>query len=216
MAGYASHVVVAENQMIAKPDRMSWAEAGALSVSGQTASTAIEALRLGPDDRVLIHAAAGGVGSMAVQIARIHGAQVIGTASERNHDFLRSLGAIPVTYGPGLTDRVTELCPEGITAALDAIGGEAVEVSMTLIGDPDRIVTLTDWQSAQRFGVRRISTDRSRERLTQLADWHDQGQLRVHVAAEYPLDDAATAHQVIESGHARGKLILRAAPPDGD
>lgn len=209
MQGYASHVVVSETQLVPKPARMGWAEAGALSVSGQTASTALEALGVGPDDRLLIHAAAGGVGSLAVQIARIHGARVIGTASERNHAFLRSLGAEPVTYGPGLADRIRELCPEGITLALDAIGGEAVDVSMELIGDRARVVTLTDWRAAQKHGIRRIGTDRSTQRLSQLTEWHTEGKLRVTVADEFPLEEAAEAHRRIESGHTRGKLVLR-------
>lgn len=209
MQGYASHVVVPEAQIVLKPPLMSWAEAGGFSVSGQTASTAVDALGLGPDDRVLIHAAAGGVGSMAVQIARLAGAEVIGTASKSNHGYLRSLGATPVTYGPGLADRVRALSPQGITAAIDAVGGEAVSVSMELLNDPSRVVTLTDWRAAQQYGVRRIGTDRSIRRLSQLAQWHHEGRIKVTIAAEFPLSDAASAHHAIETGHTRGKIILR-------
>lgn len=209
LEGYASHVVVPETQLVPKPAGMGWAEAGALSVSGQTASTALDALGVGPGDRVLVHAAAGGVGSLAVQIARILGARVIGTASERNHQFLRTLGAEPVTYGPGLAERVRDACPEGITVALDAIGGEAVAVSMELVGDPSRVVTLTDWRAAQEHGVRRIGTDRSVQRLAQLTRWHTEGRIRVPIAGEFPLEAAAEAHHIIETGHTVGKLVLR-------
>lgn len=104
LQGYASEVVVPAAHTVRKPSSMPWEEAGALSVSGQTAYTALDALGIGDGDRLLVHAAAGGVGSFAVQLAVIRGATVIGTASERNHDYLRSIGAIPVTYGPGLSD----------------------------------------------------------------------------------------------------------------
>src|SRR5688572_21867283 len=121
MLGYADTVVVPAAQVGRKPAKMSWPEAGGLSASGQTAYTALDELHVGPADTLLVHAAAGGVGSLAVQLAVVRGARVIGTASERNHDYLRGLGAIPVTYGPGLADRVRAAAePGGVTAVLDA------------------------------------------------------------------------------------------------
>lgn len=142
-AGYAEHVVVGADQIVAKPAAMPWDEAGALSASGQTADTALEELAVGGDETVLIHAAAGGVGSFAVQLARERDASVVGTASERNHDYLRSLGAIPVAYGEGLVDRVRAKAPQGVDAALDAHGGdEAIQASVELVADRDRIGTL--------------------------------------------------------------------------
>lgn len=101
---------------------MAWADAGVLAASGQTAHTALQELGAGPGDTVLIHAAAGGVGTFAVQLARARGAKVVGTASEANHDYLRSLGAAPVAYGDGLADRVRAVAPDGVTAALDTPG----------------------------------------------------------------------------------------------
>lgn len=115
LASYAEHVVVGSEQIVAKPEGMAWADAGVLAASGQTAHTALQELGVGPGDTVLIHAAAGGVGTFAVQLARARGAKVVGTASEANHDYLRSLGAAPVAYGDGLAD---QSAPSPPTASL--------------------------------------------------------------------------------------------------
>lgn len=208
MQGYATDVIVPVDQTNPKPESMSWPEAGALTVSGQTAYTALDALDVHAGDRLLVHAAAGGVGSFAVQLAAIRGATVIGTASERNHDYLRSLGAIPVSYGPGLTERVRQACPEGITAALDAIGGDALDVSMNLLGSAERIVTIADWAKSAGLGIRRVGTQRSSQKLHDLAEWYQQGSLRIEVAATYPLDQVTQAHRDVETGHVRGKVVL--------
>jgi enoyl reductase len=211
MQGYADTVVVPADQAGPKPAGMSWPEAGVLSASGQTASTALDELRIGPGDTLLIHAAAGGVGSFAVQIARARGARVIGTASERNHDYLRELGAIPVTYGPGLEDRVRDAAPDGVSAVLDAIGGEALDVSVKLMkGDTKRIVTIADWSAPARLGVQRIGTDRSVQRLAELTRLYRQEKLVIPVWRTFPLADAAAAHREVETGHVRGKVALTA------
>lgn len=109
-------------------------------------------VRVAARDTVLVHAASGGVGTFAVQIAVAQGARVIGTASERNHDFLRSLGAEPVTYGEGLADRVRQLAPEGIDAAVDYVGGDAVAVSQELLKDRSRVASIVDAEVTQRGG----------------------------------------------------------------
>lgn len=208
LQGYATEVVVPAANTTRKPASMLWEEAGALSVSGQTAYTALDALNIGAGDRLLIHAAAGGVGSFAVQLAVIRGATVIGTASERNHDYLRSIGAIPVAYGPGLADRVREASPEGITAALDAIGGDALDVSMELLGTPERIVTIADWMKSSQLGIRRVGTERSAEKLRNLTGWYEEGRLKIRVAAAYTFAQAAQAHRDVETGHVSGKVVL--------
>lgn len=205
---YAEFVVVSVDQIIAKPHGMTWEAAGSLSASGQTAHTALQELRVGKGDTVLIHAAAGGVGSVAVQLARIYGATVIGTASERNHDYLRSLGAIPVTYGEGLADRVRALAPNGVRAALDAAGGDALQVSLELVGDKDRIGTIVAFEQAARLGLRAIRSQRSAVRLAQLADLHSRGELQIHIRQTFPLSQAADAHREVEKGHGRGKIVL--------
>lgn len=208
MQGYADTVIVPADQVGEKPASMPWGEAGVLSASGQTAYTALDELAVVPGDTVLIHAAAGGVGSFAVQIARERGATVIGTASERNHNYLRSLGAIPVTYGPGLADRVRSVAPDGVDAVLDAIGGEALDVSVELVGSTERIVTIADWANAARLGIRRVGTERSVGKLTDLTRMYAEGRLQVSLWKAYPLSRAADAHREVETGHVRGKVVL--------
>jgi enoyl reductase len=210
MLGYADTVVVPASQAAVKPAAMPWPEAGVLSASGQTADTALDELKVGPDDTILIHAAAGGVGSFAVQLARARGATVIGTASPRNHDYLRALGAIPVSYGPGLEDRARAAAPGGIDAVLDGIGGDALEASMKLVADTARIVTIADWTAPARLGIRRIGTDRSAARLTRLTRRYAEGALTIPVSGTFPLADAADAHREAETGHVRGKIVLTA------
>ncbi|HEY0504191.1 MAG TPA: NADP-dependent oxidoreductase [Lysobacter sp.] len=204
---YAEAVVVPAAQVVAKPVMMSWAVAGALSASGQTAHTAVQALDFRAGDTVLVHGAAGGVGTIAVQLARLRGARVIGTASRENHDYLRSLGVEPVVYGPGLAERVRLLAPR-IHAALDASGRGALDASIALGIEPARIGTLVDFEDVQRLGVQAIRSQRSRERLQALVDLHDAGRLRVHVRDIYPLAYAAVAHRDVENGHGRGKVVL--------
>lgn len=206
--GYADTVIVDATHVVHKPAVMSWPEAGVLSASGQTADTALDALAVTAADRLLIHAAAGGVGSFAVQLAVARGATVIGTASEHNHSYLTALGAIPVTYGTGLIDRVHHLVPEGITAALDAAGGEANEVSVKLLGSPRRAITLVDWEAEQRIGVRRVGSDRSAARLASLIALYQAQKLTVPVWKQFPLAQADRAHREIETGHTRGKIAL--------
>jgi enoyl reductase len=209
LASHAEAVVVDAAQLVRKPAGMPWEEAGVLSASGQTADSALEALGVGPGDTVLVHAAAGGVGAFAVQLAALRGATVIGTASGRNHDHLRELGAIPVAYGPGLEDRVRRLSPGGVDAVLDAAGGEALDVSVRLVADRDRIGTVADRAGAARLGVRVLGTERTAGRLAGLADLVARGRLRVTISASLPLRDAAAAHRLVETGHVRGKVVLR-------
>ncbi len=208
MQGYADTVVVPADQVAKRPASMPWGEAGVLSASGQTAQTALDELAVAPGDTVLVHAAAGGVGSFAVQIARERGAAVIGTASEHNHDYLRLLGAIPVTYGPGLADRVRSVAPDGVDAVLDAIGGEALDVSVELVGSTERIVTIADWANAARLGVRRVGTERSVGKLAELTRMYGEGHLKVSIWKAFPLARTADAHREVETGHVRGKVVL--------
>ncbi|GHA77817.1 NADP-dependent oxidoreductase [Streptomyces termitum] len=205
---YAEYLVVSADQVVAKPANMPWEEAGAFSASAQTAHTALRALEVGPGDTLLVHAAAGGVGTIAVQLAKEWGATVIGTAGERNHDYLRSLGAIPVTYGDGLADRVRALAPDGVTAALDGIGGPALDVSVELVKDRGRIGTLVDFARVEELGVRAIFSQRSAERLRELTGLYAQGRIRVEVSRVFPLAAAPEAHHEVETGHVRGKIVL--------
>jgi enoyl reductase len=145
---------------------------------------------------------------MAVQIAVARGVRVIGTAREANHDFLRELGVIPVTYGPGLADRVAAAAPEGVDAALDAAGGESLEASLRIVGNPERVGTIVDQAAANRLGVRALGTRRSGSRLAELVALAAAGELRVFVWKEFPLERAADAHRESEGRHLRGKIVL--------
>ncbi|MFD0468977.1 zinc-binding dehydrogenase [Nonomuraea thailandensis] len=155
-----------------------------------------------------MHGAAGSVGTAAVQIARRRGATVIGTAREANHDYLRALGAVPVVYGEGLADRVRALAPGGVDAALDGAGGHALEVSMELVRDRARIVTLVEHGRAAELGVRLVQGDRSAERLGRYAALYAKGAFAFPVRRTYRLEEAAQAHREIETGHGQGKIVI--------
>lgn len=207
-AAYTERVVVPATHLVAKPRAMSWHEAGVISASGQTAYCSLQQLGLKAGETLLVHAAAGGVGSMAVQIAHVWGANVIGTASARNHDYLRSLGATPVAYGEGLVDRVRALAPEGVDVVLDCVGGEAIAVSATLGVPVSRIGTTTDFMAAMRKAATWVSTERSAKNLGEVLKLWENGQLRLSIWKAFPLERAAEAHAEIETGHVRGKIVL--------
>lgn len=209
LGAYAELLTVAADQVVAKPADMPWEVAAAYPGNAQGARMALEAIGVGQGDTVLIHAAAGGLGSFSVQLARVLGAStVIGTASEANHDHLRSLGAIPVTYGDGLVERVREVAPGGVDAALDAAGPEALRASVELVEDRQRIRTMISFEEAAALGVPDLTGTRSAQRLAELVALHGQGRIRIHVRRTYPLADAAGAHRDVGSGHGRGKVVL--------
>lgn len=205
---YAEYVVIPTSQLVRKPKNMPWEEAGVLTASGQTAYTALQELGVSKGDTVLIHAAAGGVGTFAVQLARAWGATVIGTASPRNHEYLRSLGVIPVTYGEGLVERVRELAPKGVDVALDAAGEEALRASVELVHDKKRIGTIVAFDLSEELGTIPIRSKRSVSRLSELTQMYEQGLLRVVISQSFPLHQAADAHKAVETGHVRGKIVL--------
>ncbi|MDJ0356305.1 NADP-dependent oxidoreductase [Paenarthrobacter sp. PH39-S1] len=205
---YSESVIVPADQVITKPDGVSFEVAGALSGAGQTAANAVETLNVGPGDTLLIHAAAGGVGTLAIQLARMRGVSVIGTASEANHDYLRRLGAIPVVYGPGLIERVRDAATTGVDAALDLIGGPATEVSNELVADRQRIGTTVNDEAAARFGVHRLRGVRSTRLLQELVTLVADGKVILPITGVYEPVQAPEAHSVIDAGHVHGKIIL--------
>jgi NADPH:quinone reductase-like Zn-dependent oxidoreductase len=211
---YAELVVVPADQVVAKPPTMPWEVAGALSASGQTAHIALEELGVAAGDTVVIHGAAGGVGTVAVQLAVHWGATVIGTGRPGNHDYLHGLGATPIAYGEGLLDRIRAAAPDGVDHVLDAAGGEALTVSLELMSDPKRILTLVEHARADELGVRATPPNlRSAARLAELADLHTRGRLHIHVRRMLPLERAADAHRDLATRHGRGKIVLVAASP---
>jgi NADPH:quinone reductase-like Zn-dependent oxidoreductase len=206
---YAEYLVVSADQIVIKPKNMPWEVAGGYSGNGQGAHMALKALGVGKGDTVLIHAAAGGLGTFAIQLALAWGAKtVIGTARKDNHDYLRSLGAIPVSYGDGLVDRVRAVAPDGVNAVLDAAGPEALRASIELVKDKDRIRTMVSFDLANELGIRPLSGTRSSARLAELVDLYTQGKLHIHIRKVFSLHQAADAHQEVENGHGRGKVVL--------
>ncbi|SQD99826.1 MULTISPECIES: NADP-dependent oxidoreductase [unclassified Parafrankia] len=208
LGAYAEYLVVPAGQVTAKPAGMSWEVAGGFSGGAQTAHIALRELGVGRDDTVLIHAAAGGVGTVAVQLAVRAGSTVIGTAGAANHDYLRSLGAIPVAYGDGLVERVQAIAPAGVDAVLDGAGGDALTTSLALVADRSRILTLVEHGRAGELGIRVTPNLRSAARLAELADLQAHGALHINVRRVVPLADAAEAHRELETRHGRGKIVL--------
>ncbi len=201
----AEYIVVPVGDVTPKPPEMPWDVAGGFTAGTQTASIALEVLRLAAGETLLVHGAAGSVGTAAVQLARLAGATVVGTASEANQDYLRELGAIPVVYGPGLRER---LAPFGVDVVLDGAGGDALDVSLELVRDRARILTLVDHDRAADLGVLVSKSGRSAARLAELAALYAKGDLRFHVRRAYPYTEAVAAHREIETGHGRGKIVL--------
>lgn len=204
----AEYVAAPVRTLARKPRNLTWEEAAGLPLAGLTAyQVMVKALQVRRGETVLINAAAGGVGSIAVQIARHLGARVIGTASEANHDFVRSLGGEPVTYGEGLAERVRGLAPEGVDAAFDTIGGETLKTSANLLAPEGRLVSITDGDAVD-YGGRYHFVRPDSEDLTRLAELAEQGVISVHVSETYPLERAADAHRSNQEGRTRGKIVM--------
>jgi NADPH:quinone reductase-like Zn-dependent oxidoreductase len=210
LGAYAELVSASVRMLARKPRALSWEQAAGLPLAGLTAYQSIRRAGLVAGETVLIHAAAGGVGALGTQIAVALGVRVIGTASERNHDFLRSLGAEPVAYGEGLADRVRPLAPGGVDAVLDFVGGGVAAGSLPLLaepGRPDRVISIADPEAGARGGqVVWVRPDAAG--LADLAGLADGGKLRVHVERALPLAEAAEAWRLSQTGRTRGKLVL--------
>lgn len=204
---YAEKVSAQVRMLARKPRALSWAQTAGLPLAGLTALQAADRIGVGAGDTVLVHAAAGGVGSLATQLALARGARVIGTASPANHAFLRELGAEPVAYGPGLADRVREMAPGGVDAALDFVGGEAVDVSVELLASAARLASVADHRAAA-LGGHYVWVRPDGAGLATLAALADEGRLTVPVEKVLPLREAAEAWRLNSEGHTRGKLVL--------
>jgi NADPH:quinone reductase-like Zn-dependent oxidoreductase len=211
-AGYAEQVIADAVEVGHKPPALSFEEAAGLLLVAETAWHLLTKTQVGTGDTVLIHGAAGGVGLMAVQLAVARGAAVIATASPARHDQLRKYGAQPVAYGPGLADRVRAIGP--VTAALDLVGtDEALDTSVELVADRDRIATIAGFARAPELGIAVLTgadggqeiRDAARPELLDLAA---AGQLTVLVDKIFALVDAAEAHRYLQAGHAHGKVVL--------
>jgi len=205
---FAEYVAAPVRTLARKPRNLTFEQAAGLPLAGLTAYQALtRALDVQPGETVLVHAAAGGVGSLAVQMAVALGARVIGTAGEQNHDFLRSLGAEPVRYGEGLADRVRALAPQGVDAVLDLIGGDALQASPELLGPDGRLASAADG-AVLGLGGRFVFVRPDAADLAALTDLAEIGRLKVEVAATFPLRQAADAQRLNAGGHTRGKVVV--------
>ena len=206
--GYAEYALA--TTVAPKPAELGWTEAAALPVAAETALRVLRLLEVTRGDTLLIHGAAGGVGTVAVQLAVARGAIVIGTASEANHDYLREIGATPVLYGEGLVERVRAAAPDGVDAVFDAAGRGALPDSIGLRGGTSRIVTIAD-PAAFGLGIPFSGeADRDAGDLAEVARQAGDGRLRVTVAETYSLEEAPAAHEAVATGHGRGKVVLLA------
>jgi NADPH:quinone reductase-like Zn-dependent oxidoreductase len=209
-ASHAEYVSVPEDHLVYKPPNLSWEAAGSLFVVGTTAYAAVRAVGAGPSDTVVVSAAAGGVGSITVQLLKVRGAEVIGIASKANHAWLASVGVTPVAYGDGLAERIRAAAPNGVDAFIDTFGEDYVRLAIDLGVERDRIDTIIAFEVAQQTGVKAEGSRMaaSTEVLTELADLVASGRITVPIAATYPLDQVRAAYTEIEKRHTRGKIVL--------
>ncbi|MFJ4004831.1 NADP-dependent oxidoreductase [Streptomyces sp. NPDC090023] len=213
---FAEYIAAPVRTLARKPAALSFEEAAGLPLAGLTAyQVLVQILNVKRGETVLIHAAAGGVGSLGVQIAAHLGARVIGTASERNHAFVRGLGGEPVSYGEGLAERVRGIAPEGVDAVLDTVGGETLKVSAQLLAPGGRLASIADLDVTEYGGrywfVRPDAAD-----LAKLARLADQGAVSVHVDKTFPLERTAEAQQLSQEGRTRGKIVVMVSKAEDD
>ncbi len=208
---HAEYVLVEADDLIPRPAGVSWEQAGALYVAGATAYASVRAVAVGPGETVVVSGAAGGVGSIVVQLARHAGATVIGLAGEPNHAWLAEHGAIPVTYGDGVADRIRAAARSPIDAFVDTFGHPYIELALELDVKPDRINTIIDFAGAQKYGTKAdgSAAAASADVLRELATLIAEGALEIPIARVYRLDDVRDAFRELERRHTRGKIVLK-------
>jgi NADPH:quinone reductase-like Zn-dependent oxidoreductase len=209
-ASHAELVVVPAEQLTPRPPNISWEQAGALFVAGATAYAATRSVSLKPGDTLVVSGAAGGVGSLVVQLAKIAGAKVIGLASEANHKWLSDHGAIPVAYGEGVANRIRAAAGGRIDAFIDTFGKGYVDLALELGVGRDRIDTIIDFAAAEKHGVKTAGNyDGARaEVLAELAGLISAGRLEIPIAKVYPLSRVQDAYRELERRHTHGKIVL--------
>ena len=209
---YAEYIAAPLRTLVRKPVELSWEEAAALPLAGLTAYQALLKVGIEAGQTVLVHGAAGGVGSLGIQILNILGAKVIGTASADNLDFVEGLGASAIQYGDDIDDAVREHAPDGVDVIVDYYGHGMLAASQHLLADgrgPQYMVTVADGRAAIKMGAHVIGVRPDTTHLAQLAAWAAQSRLTVPVTRVLPLAAAADAHRLAATGHARGKTVLR-------
>jgi NADPH:quinone reductase-like Zn-dependent oxidoreductase len=210
-ASHAEYVLVEQQNLIHRPSGVSWEAAGSLYVVGTTAYAAVRAVSLGAGDTLVVSGAAGGVGSIAVQLARHAGARVIGLASTPNHQWLTDHGVIPVSYGPAVYDRVRDASGGRVDAFIDTFGSGYVDLALELGVRPGRIDTIIDFAAAQQYGVKTDgnAAGASADVLAELAGLIDKGVIEIPIAKVYPLAEVRAAYRELERRHTRGKIVLK-------
>lgn len=212
---YAEYVAAPAEKVARKPTSLSFEEAAGVPVAGATAYQGlVEEIGLKEGETVLISGASGGVGTMAVQIAASLGARVLGAASPRNHEYLRSLGAAEaIDYNDDWVAAVRTIAPAGVDAVFDCVGGETFPRSFEAVRDGGRVVTIVafdgDMQSERGIRSHAFSAKAERRRLQSLSEMFDSGELRVRIEEVMSLEEAAKAHERVETGHTRGKIVLK-------
>ncbi len=215
--GDAEYVLTTPDRLAVIPDPLSLRRAAVLPQGVETARRSLGLLEVKPGETVLINGAAGSVGSAAVQILVNQGVTVIGTASARNHDYLRSLGATPVEYGEGLLDHLAEVAPQGVDAALDCGARGFVDQALTIL-PAERIITIADFAAAAK-GVQLAAgdpLDLYADSFRSVLPLAAEGRFAAEVAAEFPLAELGAAQTMSETGHLRGKILVRVAQLDGE
>ncbi len=209
-ASHAELVAVPADQLTPKPTSVSWEVAGSLFVVGMAGYACVDAVAPRPGETVVVSAAAGGVGSVASQLARRTGATVIGLAGERNHDWLRSHEIVPVTYGEGQEHRIRDAAGGSIDAFIDTFGGGYVDLAIGLGVAPDRINTIIDYAAVQRLGVHGQGTHAiaTASLLAELAQLVADGELEIPIARTYSLNQVRDAFDELADRHTRGKIVL--------
>jgi NADPH:quinone reductase-like Zn-dependent oxidoreductase len=209
-ASHAELVVVPADQLTAKPASVPWEVAGSLFVAALAAYASVQAVAPQAGETVVVSAAAGGVGSVAVQLARRTGATVIGLAGEHNHDWLRRHDIVPVTYGDGQADRIREAANGAIDAFIDTFGGGYVDLAIELGVSPQRINTIIDYDAVQRLGVHAQGTHAiaNATLLAELAGLVADGSLEIPLARTFALDRVRDAYRELSERHSHGKIVL--------
>lgn len=209
-SSHAEYTAVPAGQLILKPAQLSWESAGSLYVVGCTAFAAVRAVNPKEGETVAVSAAAGGVGSVVVQLLRTKGVNVLGIASTGNHEWLSAHGVVPVAYGEGLAGRLKAAAPNGIDAFIDLFGPEYVQLAVDLGIPPDRIETIISREKAAEVGAKvEGSGDASTtDVLSEMAELVATGQIEIPIAASFPLQDVREAFARLEDRHTHGKIVL--------
>lgn len=209
-ASQADFAIVTVGNLTPRPAELAWEVAGSLHVVGATAWAAVRAVDLHPDDTVVVSAAAGGVGTLTVQLARRTGATVIGIASEANHEWLRAKGIVPVAHGDGVAERINAAAPDGVDAFIDLFGSGYVDLALELGVAKDRINTIIDFAAVEKHGVKADgnAVGARPEVLAELAALLAKGELELPIAATYPLERVRDAYNELARRHTRGKIVL--------